>query len=55
MTTIVAVQKCTPASFWLYKPFVWNSLGASQYAIPKIMNPFQPSVPPCTWATVQSV
>jgi hypothetical protein len=29
--------------------------GTSQYAIPKVMNPFQPMPPMCTCATIQSV
>ena len=48
------VQKWNVISFSL-QSFVWKSFGISQYAMPNVMNPFQPSAPECTCAMVQSV
>jgi hypothetical protein len=50
----VATQKWTVASF-VDHSLVWYRRGASQYTMPKTMNPTQPSAPPWTWAMFQSV
>src|ERR1043166_5940069 len=50
----VPSQKCQLASLREYK-LVLKILGISQYKIPNVRKPFQPSAPTCTCATVQSV